>query len=154
MPLAAASSADLRMARLVWAVTVAGRKLGAAEDDVAGVTGLAGANLFAGAVVVAGALGVAWEDLWCVVDSCLLVAFLATVDAASTFFLVEDDVFFTAASAVLVGVDEAFLTSLVGADLVLAATFSVVVLGLVVDEGLILVLLLTFALEEAGVAEL
>lgn len=63
MPLAAASSADLRMARLVWAVTVAGRKLGAAEEDVAGFIGLAGANFLAGVVAAAGALGVAC-DLW------------------------------------------------------------------------------------------
>lgn len=81
-------------------------------------------------------------------DSCLLEDFLATdVEAASTFFLVEDDVFFTAASAVLTGVEDDFLTSLVGADFVVA-TFSVAVLGLVDDEVLGFVLLLTLVLDD------
>ena len=57
--LAAASSADFLIARLVCAVTVAGRKLGAADDDVAGVLSVAGACFLAGVAVFAGALGTA-----------------------------------------------------------------------------------------------
>ena len=63
MPEAAASSADLRIARFVCAVMVAGRRLGAADDDVAGAKGAAGTSFLAGAVAAAGALGVAWTVL-------------------------------------------------------------------------------------------
>lgn len=56
--LVAASSADLRIARLVWAVTVAGRRLGW-RDDVVGVPGVAGLNFWAGATAAAGARGTA-----------------------------------------------------------------------------------------------
>lgn len=91
IPLAALSSADSRMARLMWAVAVAGRMLGAGDEDTAGVLGVAGANFLAGVTAAAGALGTAWDFLCVLVDSCLdgdfLVELLASLAEEETFLV-------------------------------------------------------------------
>jgi len=150
MPRAALSSADLRMARLMWAVAVAGRRFGAGEEETAGVLGVAGESFFAGVVAVAADLETAlvlWDEDTSGVEETFLVELLEG--------LVEEETFFVA-SAVLVEV-ACFVS------LTVLATFSVVLAALsatafVLDDedgffvedvdGWALVLLLTLALEE------
>lgn len=141
---AAASSADLRIARLVWAVTVAGRRLGWADDEVAGVTGVAGANFLAGVTAVAGVRETACDVLVVLLDSGFAVFFVAGGRDVSTCLDFEVDDFFTVSA----DLGTAFLTSLVGAEAVFEAA-SVADLVLDEDDGFVLVPLLTFVLEDA-----
>ncbi|KAK0618925.1 hypothetical protein B0T14DRAFT_518268 [Immersiella caudata] len=156
MPRAALSSADLRTARLIWAVAVAGRRFGAGEEDTAGVLTVAGASFLAGVVGVA-------VDL----ETALVLSADATLGVEETFLvelldgLAEEETFFVA-SAVLV--DVVCLVSLT-----VLATFSIALAalsaaGLVLDDeetfvvgeadGLALELLLAFGFdEEAGLGE-
>lgn len=89
IPLVALSSADSRMARLMWAVAVAGRMLGAGDEDTAGVLFLAGVT------AKAGALGIAWDFLCVLVDSCLDGDFLVELLAS----LAEEEAFLVASAA-------------------------------------------------------
>lgn len=100
------------MARLVCAVTVAGRKLGAADDDVAGVLSVAGACFLAGVAVFAGALGTASaRETWCL---------WAEDDDVS--FLVEEEDFLWDEWVVVAAVVDACAAFLTGvAAVVLAA---------------------------------
>jgi hypothetical protein len=129
---------------------VAGRRFGAADEDVAGATGAAGANLFAVATAAAGAFGTASDVLCFVLVSCLLADFAAVTVKDSTF-LVDDDVFFAALSTALAGVLEDFFTSLTGAE-VDFLTVSALGLGFDVDDGLVLVVLVFVFGFEAGAA--
>jgi len=150
MPRAALSSADLRMARLMCAVCVAGRKFGAGEEDTAGVLGVAGVCFLAGVTAVAADLETAWVVFLCVLGvSGLEEAFLVELDEG----LVVEEAFLVV-SAILVEV-ECFVS------LTALATLSAA--GLVLDDegglavgdkdGLVLELLLTFGFDdEEGVA--
>jgi hypothetical protein len=154
IPRAALSSADLRMARLMWAVAVAGRRFGAGEEETAGVLGVAGASFLAGAVAVAVDLETAlvlWEEDTSGVEETFLVELLDGFVDEETFLVV---------SAALVEV-ACFVS------LTVLATFSVALAALsatgFVLEGddcffvedvdgwaLVLLLTLTFAEEAVG----
>lgn len=143
------SSADLRTARVMCAVELAGRRLG--PPPGAGASLLAGASLVAGECLTAGAWGVAWEE------EVFLCVFLGVEEVVVTTVVVVVVVFL---------VEEGFLVSeclcsecLCSECLVLEGVVVVVVVvdGFVLEEDvgvLVLELLLTLTLgvEAAGQA--
>ncbi len=124
---AAVSSADFRIARLMCAVAVAGRRFGCAEDEVAGVVGAAGASFLAGVVATAGVLGVAVEVLGVLLDDFLV----AEGEVGLVFFVADEDVFLTVASVGFTGVEVVFFASRAGVEVVLVAAWLV---GLSFDD--------------------
>lgn len=115
------SSADLRTARVMCAVELAGRRLG--PPPGAGASLLAGASLVAGECLTAGAWGVAWEE-----EEVFLCVFLGVEEVVVTTVVVVVVVFL---------VEEGFLVSecLCSECLVLEG----VVVVVVVVDGLVLV---------------
>lgn len=107
IPRAALSSADLRIARLMCAVAVAGRKLGAGEEETAATLGLgtAGVSFLAGVRGLEADLDTAsvflWVEVcwWAVVEESCLVEEETFLVVLEDLGLVDEETFFVASEA-------------------------------------------------------